>query len=179
MKKLIVLAALLVAVVFVISSLVMAQEKPKFTYVGDKACKMCHKAQHEAWAATKHAKAFDALKPEEQKKAECTACHVTGKTAADSLLVGVACEACHGPGSEYKKATIMSKTKFAADKAAAMKAAVEAGLIIPTADNCVKCHKKEGNPNFKEFNFETMKGKVHPLAVVAPAPAAAPAPDKK
>jgi len=177
MKKLLILAALLVAVVFVISSLVMAQDKPKFTYVGDKACKMCHKVQHESWAATKHAKAFEVLKPEEQKKAECTGCHVTGKTATDSLLVGVSCEACHGPGSEYKKATIMSKTKFAADKAAAMKAAVEAGLIVPKAENCIKCHKKEGNPNYKEFNFEASKGKVHPIAAVTQPPA--PAPDKK
>jgi DnaJ-class molecular chaperone len=176
MKKLIVLAVLLVAAIFVISSLVMAQEKPKFTYVGDKACKMCHKAQHESWAATKHAKAFDVLKPEEQKKAECVGCHVTGKTATDSLLVGVSCESCHGPGSEYKKMTIMSKTKWAADKAAAMKVAVEAGLIVPTADVCTKCHKKEGNPNFKEFNFEASKGKVHPIVAAAPAPTPA---DKK
>ena len=172
MKKLLVLAVLLVAAVFVISSLVMAQEKPKFTYVGDKACKMCHKAQHESWSATPHAKAFAALKPEEQAKPECTGCHTTGKTAADSLLVGVSCEACHGPGSEYKKATIMSKAKFAADKTAAMKVAVEAGLIMPTAELCVKCHKKEGNPNFKEFVFADMKGKVHPVAA-APAPAPA------
>ncbi len=179
MKKLFILAALLVTAVFVISSLVMGQaaEKPKFTYVGEKSCKMCHKAEFDAWSATPHAKAFAALKPEEQKKAECTACHTTGKTAADSVLVNVACEACHGPGSEYKKATIMSKTKFAADKAAALKAAQDAGLIIPTAETCTtKCHHKEGNPNFKEFNWDAMKDKVHPIAAAAPA---APAPEKK
>ncbi len=173
MKKLIVLAVLLVAAIFVISSLVIAQEKPKFTYVGDKACKMCHKAEHTAWAATKHAKAFEILKPEEQKKPECVGCHVTGKTATDSLLVGVSCEACHGPGSEYKKASIMSKAKYAADKATATKAAMEAGLIMPTADVCTKCHKKEGNANFKEFNYEASKGTVHPIAAAAPAPAPA------
>lgn len=170
MKKLLVLAALVVAAVFVVSALVMAQDKPKFTYVGDKACKMCHKAQHESWGATTHAKAFEILKPEEQAKPECVGCHTTGKTAADSLLVGVSCEACHGPGSEYKKATIMSKAKYAADRAAANKAAMEAGLIMPTAEVCTKCHKKEGNANFKEFNYEASKGKVHPIAA-APAPA--------
>lgn len=170
MKKLLILTALVVAAVFVVSSLVMAQDKPKFAYVGDKACKMCHKAQHESWSATKHAKAFEVLKPEEQKKAECVGCHTTGKTATDSLLVGVSCESCHGPGSEYKKASIMSKAKFAADKVAAMKVAVEAGLIMPKAEDCVRCHKKEGNANFKEFDFATRKDKVHPIAA-APAPA--------
>ncbi|PWB73116.1 hypothetical protein C3F09_05555 [candidate division GN15 bacterium] len=177
MKKLFILAALLIAAVFMISTVIMAQaaEKPKFTYVGEKSCKMCHKAEFDAWSATPHAKAYAALKPEEQKKAECAGCHETGKTAADSLLVNVSCEACHGPGSEYKKATIMSKAKFAADKAAALKAATDAGLVIPTAETCTsKCHKKEGNPNFKEFNWEAMKGKVHPIAAATP-----PAPEKK
>lgn len=164
MKKLFILAILVVALAFMVSALVIAQDK-KFAYVGaEKGCKMCHKAQFESWSATAHAKTWDKLKPEEQAKAECNVCHQTGAMADGTMITSVSCEACHGPGSEYKKATIMSKKAYAADKVAARKVAVEAGLIMPTAETCTsKCHKKEGNPNFKPFDFEKAKGLVHPV----------------
>lgn len=171
MKKLLILLALVVVAAF-LATAIMAQdkpaEKPKAAYVGVNACKMCHKPQFDAWSATPHAKAFAALKPEEQKKAECNVCHQTGKTAADSMIVNVTCEACHGAGSEYKK-TMMAKAKWTADKAGQLKIAEAAGLVIPTAETCTTCHKKEGNPNYKEFTFDTMKGKVHPIAAAEPA----------
>lgn len=168
MKRLWIFGLMFVAVIALVASGVMAQEKPKYTYVGDAKCKMCHKDQHASWLDTKHAKAFTKLSAEEQKKPECVKCHTTGMTAENVMLEGVQCESCHGPGSEYKKPTIMSKAKFA-DKAAGRKLAVEAGLIIPTAEVCTKCHTKEGNPNFKEFDFEKMKGSVHPKKAEAPA----------
>lgn len=154
---------------------VLAQEaaKPeaaaKHEYVGDAKCKMCHKDVHTSWAETKHAKAFSVLSAEEQKKPECVKCHITGTTAAGEVLENVQCEACHGPGSEYKSASIMSKKKWAADPEGQLKLAKEAGLIMPTADNCVRCHTKEGNPNFKEFNFEKMQPLVHPVKAEEPA----------
>ncbi|MEW6050526.1 MAG: cytochrome c family protein [Candidatus Zixiibacteriota bacterium] len=171
MKKLLIIMIM----VLVAACIVMAQDKPaapaaekaKAAYVGAEKCKMCHKAEYEAWSTTKHAKAFEALKPEEQAKPECTKCHVTGATAEGTALNGVQCEACHGAGSEYKKPTIMSKAKWAADPAAYKKMAVEAGLIYPVEANCVKCHTKEGNVNFKEFTFATMKDKVHPVKAAA------------
>jgi hypothetical protein len=169
MKRLLIFTLMLMALVALIAGSVMAQDKPKFTYVGDAKCKMCHKDNHASWMETKHAKAFAALKPEEQKKPECVKCHMTGTTAENVVLEGVQCEACHGPGSEYKKPTIMSKAKFAADKAVALKAAKDAGLVIPTAETCVRCHTKEGNPNFKEFDFAKSKGLVHPKKAAAPA----------
>jgi cytochrome c553 len=63
----------------------------------------------------------------------------------------------------------MSKAKFAADKAGALKLAVGAGLVMPTAETCIRCHTKEGNPNFKEFDFAKSKGLVHPKKAAAPA----------
>lgn len=168
MKRLLIFGLMLAAITALIVGGVVAQEKPKFTYVGDAKCKMCHKDNHASWLETKHAKAFSKLSAEEQKKPECIKCHITGTTAENVVLEGVQCEACHGPGSEYKKPTIMSKAKFA-DKAAGRKLAVEAGLVIPTADVCTKCHTKEGNANFKEFDFEKMKGQVHPKKEAAPA----------
>lgn len=131
-----------------------AAEKPavepkvesKFHYVGETKCKTCHKAQYESWTATKHAKAWTALKPEEQKKAECMGCHMTGKTEADSMLVNVACEACHGPGSEYRKMNVMKDAKLAAAN----------GLLPITEATCTRCHNKTA-PTFKGFDFTKAK----------------------
>lgn len=122
-----------------------------FKYVGDKACKTCHKVEHESWATTKHANAWSVLKPEEQAKPECASCHSTGKTAADSLLVGVGCESCHGPGSEYKS---MKNMKDHALYAAS-------GGLPVTEKTCAQCHNKN-SPTFKEINFtEAIKAGVH------------------
>jgi len=170
MKKFALFAVMVLALVSLVAGFAFAQDKPKATYVGADKCKMCHKDQHASWLETKHAKAFAALKPEEQKKPECVKCHITGETAEKVSLEGVQCEACHGPGSEYKKPAIMSKSKFAADKVAALKAATDAGLVMPTAEVCAKCHTKEGNPNYKPLDFEKSKGTVHKMTAAAPAP---------
>jgi len=51
-----------------------------------------------------------------------------------------------------------------------LKLAVEAGLVTPTEETCKKCHTKEGNANFKAFDFAKSKDKVHPApAEEAPA----------
>lgn len=102
--------------------------------------------QYKVWEATKHAKAFDSLKPEEQKQEKCSKCHTTGPQAQ---FKGVQCEACHGPGSEYKAIPIMK------DKAKA----VAAGLVIPNEETCKKCHNSE-SPTFKGFDFKTAWEKI-------------------
>ncbi|MFQ6008365.1 MAG: multiheme c-type cytochrome [Candidatus Zixiibacteriota bacterium] len=139
------------------------ETKPEaeFQYVGAKKCKGCHKDQHASWLETKHAKAFEVLSDEEKKKAECVGCHITGEMSDGTVLEGVQCEACHGPGSEYKSLKIMNRKKWAADPETYKKKAIEAGLIYPTEENCKRCHKKEGNPNFKEFDFAKRKPLVH------------------
>lgn len=127
------------------------------TYVGADKCKICHKDQYAKWESTKHAKAWDALKPEEQKKAECIECHTTGNNAA---MPGVGCENCHGAGSAYKAPTIMNKAKWGADPAAQLKMAEAAGLVAkPGEAVCTKCHNKK-SPTFKSFNFAEAKEKI-------------------
>jgi len=118
-----------------------APAAPAAKYVGVAACKPCHTGEakgkiYESWMETAHAKAFEKLGAENQKNDACLACHTTGKgktiaagkTAAD--LQGVQCEACHGPGSEYKALSVMK------DKAASM----AKGLITPTDKVCATCH---------------------------------------
>jgi cytochrome c1 len=162
MKKLFVIAT--AAILFVgVSSRAQAQGIVKsdtakwaektFKYVGEKACKTCHKVEHESWLTLKHANAWAALKPEEQAKPECASCHMTGKTAADSMIVNVSCEACHGPGSEYKSMKNMKDPKLAA----------AAGLLPVTEATCLQCHNKN-SPTFKGFTFaEAMKTGMHKI----------------
>ncbi len=141
-QKLIILAAS--ATLLLSAASVYAQGH---TYIGADKCKICHKVEHTSWATTRHAKAFDSLKPEEQKKQECIECHTTG---AKNELPGVQCEACHGPGSDYKTMSVMK------DK----QKAIAAGLNIPTEKDCVRCHNKK-SPTFKGFNWAEMSPKVH------------------
>ncbi len=149
LRKLTLMAIIaLVASAFILSS-VVAQEAEKkedakeFGFIGHKKCKICHKTEHTSWSETVHAKAWEALKPEEQKKAECVGCHSTGKDADGELLTGVQCEACHGPGSEYKSQKIMKDKELS----------LANGLIEPTKEVCVTCHN-EKSPTFKGFEFE-------------------------
>jgi CheY-like chemotaxis protein len=128
------------------------------TYLGAEKCgKLCHKIEYASWLTTKHANALKSLKPEEQAKKECVQCHVTGGTVK---LAGVQCEACHGPGSEYKSLQVMKVREKA----------IAAGLTIPTEKTCVKCHNSK-SPHYKGFNFAESSKKVHdkkPKAATGP-----------
>ena len=141
----------LIAVCFmVVVSMVHAGD---FTYVGAKKCKMCHKGAKkgevwEKWEKGPHAKAFETLKAKgEEKNPKCLECHVAD--ASVDPTEGVGCEACHGPGSAYKKMSVMK------DK----KKAMESGLIEPTEAVCKKCHN-EKSPTFKGFKYDEWAKKI-------------------
>jgi len=152
------------------------------TYVGVKKCKVCHSkekmggTQYQVWKATKMAKAMESLKPgvasdiktkaglDPQKDytndPKCLKCHTTGYGEPGGFesmektphLANVQCEACHGPGSEYRKPKIMSKKAFKENWDAAHQKAVAAGLIRPSEKVCAKCHNEE-NPVHKFFKY--------------------------
>jgi len=151
---------------------------PYFKYVGVKNCATtCHKSetkgkQLEIWEGSKHSKAFLTLQtPEADQIAKdkgfttpaaetplCIKCHVLGKDIDSEELEesfdktqGVQCETCHGPGSEYKRITIMK------DK----QQAIANGLIVNDngAEFCVKCHNSD-SPTFKSFNYEEYWAKI-------------------
>jgi len=153
-----------------------SQSIPK--YVGVNTCVgACHKSeaqgkQLDIWKDSKHAKAFETLQtPEADKIAndkgfttaaaetkECVKCHVLGKDLEEcefestfDKTQGVQCESCHGPGSEYKKISIMKDR----EKSKA------AGLIIHTKREafCTGCHNSE-SPTFVEFNYEEAWAKI-------------------
>jgi hypothetical protein len=151
---------------------------PYFKYVGIKSCAAtCHKGdskgrQLEIWQDSKHSQAFITLQsPEADKIAKdkgfttaaaetplCIKCHVLGKDIDPEELEetfdktqGVQCETCHGPGSEYKKLTIMK------DK----QQAIANGLIIHEngAEFCQTCHNSD-SPTFKSFNYDEYWAKI-------------------
>jgi len=73
------------------------------TRIGPTKCKMCHKAQFNSWQASSHA-------------------------GLDPVLD---CESCHGPGSLYKKKSVMKVRKLAEI----------AGMVLPEAGFCTaSCH---------------------------------------
>lgn len=135
-----------------------AQDAARFKYAGVAACSMCHKGAakgsiYEVWLASPHAKAFEKLGPADQKNEVCLACHTTGygKALAANVtpqkMLNVQCEACHGPGSEYKILSVMKSRP----------AALEKGLILPTKEVCLGCHGgrfPQGHPTVA-FNYES------------------------
>lgn len=149
-----------------------------YKYIGANKCKTCHKKlgdQYAVWKKTGHAKAYEALMSDKaiaiakekgiagppSKAAECLKCHSTaaglspkdveGKPLVDTD--GVQCESCHGPGSGYKKKSVMADR----DKA------IAAGLVIPDAKTCTKCHNDK-SPTWTSFNFDEAVKKIsHPI----------------
>jgi hypothetical protein len=149
--------------------------------IGAPKCKGCHKAktgdQWKIWTESAHARAFETLASEEARKIAtdkglanpqqedaCLKCHATKAFLGSGAVVsekakytdseGVGCEACHGPGSDYKSKKVMTDPE----------AARAAGLVmIKTADGCTQCHNEE-SPTFRDFDFEKRWAEIaHPV----------------
>ncbi|MFC2114347.1 multiheme c-type cytochrome [Bacteroidota bacterium] len=131
-----------------------------YTYIGAAKCKMCHNKtttgqQYKKWSEGPHANAMSSLKEAEKKNPKCLKCHSTAASVDKSLVgtmtveEGVTCEACHGPGSAYKSASVMRDRK----------AAVAKGMIIPDEKLCKKCHNSE-SPTFKGFDYAKYLAKI-------------------
>ncbi len=163
----------------------ISQETPKHKYVGVAVCAPCHKGEKkgkmfEIWQASKHAKAYETLKTEQAKKVaeakgikvppheapECLKCHVTGYGAPKEAFLerfkiedGVQCEACHGPGSDYKTLKVMQNREEA----------IKNGLVLVLVEDgsaeklCKTCHNEQ-SPTFKGFDFKKAWAEIaHPL----------------
>jgi YVTN family beta-propeller protein len=161
-------------------------------YVGVKACATCHDGAHRGdqlskWLASPHARAYAALaKPEARRIAAisgvpveplqsplCLGCHATAADAEEIELdadfapnEGVQCEKCHGPGSAHVDA-------WSSDSPAT--AGLAKALAIPTADDCLACHRdKPSHANVlgpREFDVTSAwKALAHPTPKGAPPP---------
>jgi hypothetical protein len=117
---------------------------PAKDYSADPACLKCHTTGY----------GTDTGYPKDMK--------AEGAEARAKSFGGVACEACHGPGSNYvkHKSAELEKNKdakFTFEQLAPM------GLVKPDAKLCETCHNSE-NPTKAEFKFEESKDKTHEKA---------------
>jgi len=151
-------------------------------YVGTAKCAICHKTEAQGemypkWQASAHAKAYEALASDKAKEfakakgiadpqtsMDCLKCHVTAAGVDAALLGpkyakedGVGCESCHGAGADYIKKSTMEGLAGGTIEPASV------GLVMPTADDCKKCHNEE-SPTFSGFDFDKMVAKIaHPM----------------
>lgn len=142
MKQKIVIGIVGLAAVMLVGTSAFAQDH---AYVGAEKCKMCHKVQYASWLETTHAKATEAAKASTERtfEASCLKCHATN---ADEAMAGVQCEACHGPGADYKKMSVMKDKDMA----------IANGLVIPTQETCNGCHT--GEDHAKKVSLDENKG---------------------
>lgn len=171
MKKFFIILTIFTAIIFLIN-LIFSQE---FTYVGAGKCKICHKSENRGkqfliWEESKHYKSFLALTSEKiQEKArelglenpaeneKCLKCHAPlFEKASEFKKEGITCEICHGPGSAYKKLSIMKSREES----------VKNGLRIYQSPEeikalCLTCHE---NAHEKSFDFDSYWRKIkHPV----------------
>ena len=180
-KKIFILVLTIVTpVILVLSNYTETSSQSEAKYVGVTSCVgACHKSEAQGsqlsiWQNSKHSKAYLTLQtPRADSIAtakgfttaaaetpECLKCHSLVSADAGRIedtfdnTEGVQCESCHGPGSEYKKISIMK------DK----QKATENGLIIHSENElfCIKCHNAD-SPTFTGFFYETYWEKIkHP-----------------
>ena len=177
MSKGILFFAVSAAFVFTMYATMASAKKPQ--YVGNQGCK-CHKPEMDEWEKSPHGKAFEMLvaknrsrdenkamrdakldiKKDYDKDEKCLPCHTVGygkpggyeddKSAKD--LVGVGCEMCHGPGSEYRN---LHKEKEETFTRAEAKAKI-VSLLNPLKVNAYQAFIESKNSPFDLvcFSFE-------------------------
>ncbi|HEU5182628.1 MAG TPA: cytochrome c family protein, partial [Candidatus Polarisedimenticolia bacterium] len=144
-------------------------------YLGDRYCEGCHEDIYRSWRKTDMAATFNSLYPgaDRESKAKalnidpdadftndatCFPCHTTGYGQPGGFVsfaktpnrVGVQCEACHGPASEYMDHMVAGKG-----------AHKSAGLVRADVRACVQCHHpSDPCPDDKYvFDYVAMKAR--------------------
>jgi hypothetical protein len=159
-----------ISLIFIIS--LFSQE---FTYVGAGKCKICHKTEKQGrqfplWEEGKHSKSFAALSsPNAPAKAQemgvenptespdCLKCHAPlFEKSPEIKEEGVTCEVCHGPGSAYKKLSVMKSREESAKNGLILYGSLDA-----IKKQCLTCHDMAHE---KPFDFEASWKKIkHPI----------------
>src|SRR4030042_3062627 len=127
---------------------VLAAQSP--TYVGSKACGLCHKTKSQGlqlpiWEESGHSRSCVALSGESARlmaddaarNAACLSCHAPLSEKEPRFKEeGVTCEAGTGPGSVYKSIRFMNDREEAAKNGLIVYKDAEAIKSL-----CLKCHK--------------------------------------
>ena len=112
--------------------------------VGPAACRTCHEEAYRIWSQGPHARAAQALGPEQRKQPLCLQCHSRDEQRAGQVEIeGVSCETCHGGGRWYQPAPVMRDKELAH----------LFGLTDPTPASCMVCHGG-ASPSLKTFDMK-------------------------
>jgi 2',3'-cyclic-nucleotide 2'-phosphodiesterase (5'-nucleotidase family) len=120
-------------------------KRNKSVYAGDTVCKTCHLAEHTAWSASRHGRAYNTLrKINKAFDPECLVCHVVGFNLAGGFiseldtpaLKNVQCEMCHGPGLSHASGP-------------------QKGFGSKAKEACKQCHVKNHSPRFNYAEYWT------------------------
>jgi len=155
-----VLGLSITTIVFV--GLLLAQSP---SYIGAKACGLCHKTKSQGrqlplWEESAHALSRANLRSENAKRMvedaernpKCLSCHAPLFEKDPVGEEGVTCEVCHGPGSVYKSIRFMNNPQEAAKNGLILFKDAEAVKSL-----CLRCHV---NAHGFPFDFETAWEKI-------------------
>jgi hypothetical protein len=133
------------------------------SYVGTKRCSSCHFKQYTAWKKTKHCtEAWAKVPTKYRRDPECVKCHVTGygvksgyaagtDPAVLQNLLGVTCEACHGPGSKHEAVCKKYSSKKKLDPAEEKEARGSIYKILPQ-NVCIRCHLEQNHKEHPKYD---------------------------
>lgn len=131
-----------------LSSISASRSKNADRYIGEESCVACHTTEHDIWAESAHARAFEALERQgNQYNPKCLKCHTVGYMASDGYsnlkltpkLKNVSCEACHGRGDHHAK--LMAEQQLSVQR------------VIMKHTLCTECHDKDNSPDFDEGKY--------------------------
>jgi len=153
---------LLIIFSLIIAAVILSPSDQPLTYVGAAKCQICHKTdsqgrQYPIWQAGKHASSFVNLSSAKAASMaqslgvkdptgdpKCLKCHAPLFAQSPEVKAeGVTCEACHGPGSEYKKLSLMKDPTEARKNGLVLFADAAA-----VKDRCLACHANAHNLPF-------------------------------
>ncbi len=170
MKKVLLILMIGIPLIFIVSLF-----SHDFTYVGAGKCKICHKTEKQGrqfplWEEKKHSKSFAALSSSEApakaqemgvenpaESPDCLKCHAPlFEKAPEFKEEGVTCEVCHGPGSAYKKLSIMKSHEESLKNGLTFYGTPEEKKAW-----CLTCHE---NAHVQSFDFEASWEEIkHPV----------------
>ncbi|MCK5681525.1 hypothetical protein KAI46_12020 [bacterium] len=119
-------------------------------YLSSRSCQHCHPEISHEWKSSRHGKAIESLiTKKKENDTDCLPCHVTAMNkniigcfvsmSETPGMVGVQCEACHGPGARHAQ----SRGKIKPQKVA--------------ESTCIQCHTVETDPEF-DYDRDRMLG---------------------
>ena len=134
---------------------------PGQRYTGTKPCASCHYQQYRLWRTDKHAASLVDMPLKYWADKECLQCHMTGygapggyaqgtKPAVLGNLLGVTCEACHGPGGGH----VMFNKQFIDCPPLGVELEQAArhtiSKVLP-GNACVQCHPRQSHKEHPKY----------------------------